>query len=139
MTPLEAAVQRLENVAVTCDLAAESIQFSGDYKTQLARDVLLIVAALKAATEKPAKARLQIPPAPADVAAYSLSIGYPVDGQKWCDFYAAKGWMIGRSKMRDWQAAVRNWKTNGWGDGPAGSAIRLAPVGPRPVRDYSKF
>lgn len=25
------------------------------------------------------------------------------------DFYTAKGWMIGKNKMSDWKAAVRNW------------------------------
>ena len=25
------------------------------------------------------------------------------------DFYESKGWMVGRSKMKDWKAAARNW------------------------------
>jgi biotin operon repressor len=25
------------------------------------------------------------------------------------DFYASKGWMIGKNKMKDWQAAARRW------------------------------
>ena len=25
------------------------------------------------------------------------------------DFYSSKGWMVGKNKMRDWKAAVRNW------------------------------
>ena len=33
-----------------------------------------------------------------------------VDPQKWLDFYSAKGWMIGRNKMKDWKAAVRTWE-----------------------------
>ncbi|MGB8296389.1 MAG: hypothetical protein WCG85_13260, partial [Polyangia bacterium] len=32
----------------------------------------------------------------------------------WCDSYAQKGWTVGRNKMKDWHAAVRNWKANGW-------------------------
>lgn len=35
-----------------------------------------------------------------------------VDAQIWCDFYAAKGWMIGKNKMIDWRAAVRTWEKN---------------------------
>lgn len=31
---------------------------------------------------------------------------------KFCDFYASKGWMVGKNKMRDWRAAVRNWERN---------------------------
>jgi hypothetical protein len=58
----------------------------------------------------------EMPPPPAFVTAYSASIGYPIDGQKWCDSYAAKGWIVsGKAKMKDWHAAVRNWKTNRWG------------------------
>lgn len=53
-------------------------------------------------------------PTPEQVTAYSTEIGYPMDGQAWCDSYAQKGWMVGKNKMKDWKAAVRNWKTNAW-------------------------
>ena len=26
------------------------------------------------------------------------------------DFYACKGWMVGKNKMKDWKAAVRTWE-----------------------------
>jgi hypothetical protein len=35
-----------------------------------------------------------------------------VDPVKWIDFYSAKGWMIGKNKMKDWKAAVRTWENN---------------------------
>jgi len=54
------------------------------------------------------------PPLPHEVATYSASIGYPMDGQAWCDAYAQKGWLVGKSKMKDWRAAVRNWKSQKW-------------------------
>jgi hypothetical protein len=63
--------------------------------------------------DQPAKARFT-PPEPAEVEAYSREIGYPLNGQAWCDSYAQKGWLVGKSKMKDWKAAVRNWKSNGW-------------------------
>src|SRR5690606_16518778 len=44
-----------------------------------------------------------VQPSPEEVTAYSLEIGYPMDGQAWCDSYAAKGWMIGKAKMKDWK------------------------------------
>lgn len=53
-----------------------------------------------------------VPPTPEEVEAYSIEIGYPLNGQGWCDSYAQKGWMVGKSKMKDWKAAVRNWKTS---------------------------
>lgn len=31
------------------------------------------------------------------------------EGEKFFNFYESKGWMIGRNKMKDWNAAARNW------------------------------
>jgi len=56
------------------------------------------------------KNRRFFPPTPADVESYAKSIGFAIDGNQFCDFYAAKGWMIGKNKMKDWKAAVRTWK-----------------------------
>jgi hypothetical protein len=80
-----------------------------------------------------ARLRTTIPPEPEWVTAYSAEIGWPMDGQKWCDNYAAKGWIVsGKAKMKDWQAAARNWKSNGWG---ADSKIYLGPPKAKPI-DY---
>lgn len=35
-----------------------------------------------------------------------------VDPKKFYNFYASKGWMIGKNKMKDWHAAVRTWENN---------------------------
>lgn len=51
-------------------------------------------------------------PSVEDVAAYCRGHGYTIDAQYFVDFYASKGWMVGRSKMKDWEAAVRNWARN---------------------------
>lgn len=65
------------------------------------------------------------PPTPEEVAAYSAEIGYPMSGQDWCDSYAQKGWMTGKNKMKDWRAAVRTWKANGWMPSKAKSGNEL--------------
>jgi phage replication O-like protein O len=31
------------------------------------------------------------------------------EGEKFFDFYESKGWFVGKNKMKDWKAAVRNW------------------------------
>jgi hypothetical protein len=55
-----------------------------------------------------------IPPSIEDVTAYCKERNKGVDPQVWYDHYQAKGWMIGKSKMVNWQAAVRTWeKSNG--------------------------
>lgn len=33
-----------------------------------------------------------------------------VDPEHFVDFYQAKGWMVGKNKMKDWKAAIRNWE-----------------------------
>ena len=53
-----------------------------------------------------------VPPTPDDVRTYCQQQGYDIDAQYFCDFYAKKGWMVGKNKMKDWQAAVRNWVRN---------------------------
>ena len=31
------------------------------------------------------------------------------EGEKFFNFYESKGWMVGKSKMKNWKAAARNW------------------------------
>ncbi len=33
-----------------------------------------------------------------------------IDPLRFFDFYTCKGWMVGKNKMKDWQAAVRQWE-----------------------------
>ena len=50
------------------------------------------------------------PPTRQDVAEYCRENGYGnVDIERFIDFYSSKGWMVGKNKMKDWKAAVRNW------------------------------
>ena len=50
-----------------------------------------------------------MPPTPDQVRAYAAEKGYDIDADRFVDFYTSKGWMVGRNKMKDWRAAVRNW------------------------------
>lgn len=50
------------------------------------------------------------PPTKQEVEEYIKEKGYKtVDAERFIDFYASKGWMVGKNKMKDWKAAVRNW------------------------------
>lgn len=49
-----------------------------------------------------------VPPTLEEVTAYVQERGSKVDPQGFLDFYAAKGWMVGKSKMVDWKAACRS-------------------------------
>ena len=57
-------------------------------------------------------------PSPEEVAeyasAYAASKGIDLaltdfDPERFVDYYAQKGWMVGKSRMKDWKASVRNW------------------------------
>ncbi len=47
-----------------------------------------------------------------EVRSYCLERNNGVNPEAWINHYQAKGWMIGKSKMRDWKAAVRTWEKN---------------------------
>lgn len=49
------------------------------------------------------------PPTTEEVRQYAGEIGATIDADRFVDFYASKGWMVGKTKMSDWKAAVRNW------------------------------
>jgi len=51
-----------------------------------------------------------VKPTPEEVTNYARKIGFILDGNQFCDFYESKGWMVGKSPMKVWQAAVRTWK-----------------------------
>ena len=65
---------------------------------------------LKENTLKGVKEKRFAPPTPENVRGYCREMGYMnVDAERFVDFYAAKDWMIGKNRMKDWKAAVRNW------------------------------
>lgn len=53
-----------------------------------------------------------VPPTVGEVSAYINDKGYHVDAEQFVDFYASKGWMVGKNKMKDWKACVRTWERN---------------------------
>jgi hypothetical protein len=60
------------------------------------------------ATAKPRKVFTK--PTKDELEAYAKSIGFKMDGQAFLDYYDQKGWRVGSSPMKNWQAAVRVWK-----------------------------
>ena len=61
-----------------------------------------------------------------EVAAYCRERGNAVDAGRFVDFYASKGWKVGREPMRDWKAAVRTWERR---EKPAAQTSADAPGG----------
>lgn len=58
------------------------------------------------------KSKRFTPPSPDEVEEYGEEIGYKIDGGRFCDYYASRGWLVGKNKMKDWRAAVRTWRRN---------------------------
>ena len=50
------------------------------------------------------------PPSIDEVSAYCTERNNGIDPQHFVDFYEAKGWLVGKNKMKDWKAAVRTWE-----------------------------
>ena len=52
-----------------------------------------------------------IPPSLEMVKDYCDQRKNKIDPQAFISFYQSKGWMIGKNKMKDWQACIRTWET----------------------------
>ena len=55
-----------------------------------------------------------VPPTLEEVKEYCLERKNSVDAERFIDYYTSKGWVVGKSKMKDWKAAVRTWEKNGY-------------------------
>ena len=60
------------------------------------------------AATPPTRVKRFAPPTLAEVQSYVAERQSPVDPQEFIDFYAAKGWLVGKTPMKDWKAACRN-------------------------------
>lgn len=58
----------------------------------------------------PPKRAVFIKPTLDEVRAYCQERGKGVNAERWYNHYEANGWMVGRTKMKDWKAAVRTWE-----------------------------
>ena len=63
----------------------------------------------KEVEQKPKPKRF-VPPTHDQVKQYCRERNNSVDAERFVDFYASKGWMVGKAKMKDWQASVRTWE-----------------------------
>lgn len=50
------------------------------------------------------------PPSLIEVSEYCASRKNNIDAEQFIDFYKSKGWMVGKTKMKDWKASVRTWE-----------------------------
>lgn len=68
------------------------------------------------------------PPEIETIREYCSGRNNSVDPQTFYDFYASKGWMIGKNKMKDWKAAVRTWERGSNGQTRQGVTAKRDPI-----------
>ncbi len=89
-----------------CDVASESKSQNQEQQEGLK---LPIEGGIKVYDNPSKSAKFQKPTA-IQVAEYGKSIGFNIDGGEFVDFYTSKGWLVGKTPMKDWKACVRTWK-----------------------------
>lgn len=62
------------------------------------------------ASPPPTRPKRFVPPTVDEVRAYCQERGNGIDPQRFVDHYTSNGWMVGKTKMKDWKAAVRTWE-----------------------------
>ena len=58
-----------------------------------------------------AKGKFQKPTL-SEIREYCIERGNSINPEEFFDFYESKGWMIGKSPMKDWRACIRTWERN---------------------------
>ena len=56
-----------------------------------------------------------VPPSLDEVKDYIREHKYQVDAEKWYSYYESNGWMVGKNKMKSWQACLQYWEHNDFG------------------------
>lgn len=86
------------------------------------------------------------PPSSQDLQSYIVEKSLNVDHEQFIDFYQSKGWLVGKTKMKDWKAAARNWskrQTGGRNEKANGSrkltaVERVAEAGRRQIEQEQR-
>jgi len=77
------------------------------------------------------------PPTAQEVRAYADTIDYyTLSAEGFVDWYASKGWMVGKNKMKDWRAAVRTWKQRDEAAGKKTGSPKRGEPGWLPTEEY---
>lgn len=72
---------------------------------------------LKKSNERKTKTSVFVKPTISEIKEYCQERKNNVDAEKFFDYYESKGWIVGKTKMKNWQAAIRNWEKNSFDNG----------------------
>lgn len=110
IAPRERADVAKKKAAITADGQPMDVQWTA--QDRLGKDSIVQESIGKEnKADKPPRATRFTPPTFEEVQAYCTERKNNVDPERFIDFYASKGWMVGKNKMKDWKAAVRNWES----------------------------
>jgi len=70
-----------------------------------------------------------------EVVEYIKEKGFSFDPQRFIDYYESKGWMIGKSPMKNWKSACNTWERNNNSFNP-GSQIQRDSEN---IEDYENY
>ncbi len=68
-----------------------------------------------------------------DISEYCKERSNGISPQQFYDFYESKGWMVGKTKMKDWKACIRTWENRQKEDSKQNPKINRDYI----TRDYS--
>lgn len=52
-----------------------------------------------------------VAPSLEEVADYIQEKGYSISPEQFLNYYTSNGWMVGKTKMKDWKSAIRYWQS----------------------------
>lgn len=68
--------------------------------------------------EKKKKPKRFTKPTLKEIAFFVKENNYNVDSERFINYYDSNGWMVGKNKMKDWQATIRSWNSKNKQDNP---------------------
>ena len=60
-------------------------------------------------SESPSRSKRFIKPTIQEISEYCAEKGYNIDAESFWNFYESKGWVVGKSPMKNWKAACATW------------------------------
>lgn len=94
------------------DLYTECVQVGHVDKNRLDKNRLDKDSIDNTCASNEASVKRFVPPTVDMVREYCQERENSIDAEEFVDFYTSKGWLVGKTKMKDWKAAIRTWERN---------------------------
>ena len=99
-------LKQKEQKALQCNDNATDVQQKRNGEIDIDKEIDIDIDKEKVKRES----RNFVPPTLSEVKAYCQERNNGINPEQFIDFYESKGWFVGKNKMKDWKAAVRNWE-----------------------------